>query len=122
MPKQVLIVEDVDTMRELLVHVVGGIPGLEISGVAKNGWEARLELSRRKPDIVLLDEILPGETSGDLVAEFQAAGVSILMLTSLEKPTHPLPHGAAGRITKPGWESIEADRARIGKSIFSVVS
>src|SRR4051812_6894459 len=121
-PKSVLIVEDVDAMREMLNLVIGGIPGLVVSGLARNTWEARLELTRRRPDLLLLDEILPGESTVDLLAEFVAEGIPVLMLTSMAKPTHEVPKGSAGRLIKPGWDSLEADRERIGKSIFSVVS
>jgi chemotaxis response regulator CheB len=120
--RRILIVEDVDVMRQLLVDVIGAIPGLAVSGSAKNGWEARLELTRRRPDLVLLDEILPGESGAELLAEFRSTGIPVLMLTSLEKPTHDLPQGAAGRILKPSFEHLDEDRERIRKSIFSIVS
>src|SRR5262245_61678578 len=109
-------------MRELLDQTISGIPGLSVSGLAKNGWDARLELTRRRPDLVLLDEILPGESALDLLAEFQKTGIPVLLLTSLEKPDHEIPPGASGRLVKPSWDTIEEDRKRIGKSIFSIVS
>ncbi|HUP57258.1 MAG TPA: hypothetical protein VM598_07375, partial [Bdellovibrionota bacterium] len=68
------------------------------------------------------DEIIPGESATDLLSEFRSEGIPVLMLTSMLKPDHQLPEGAAGRIIKPGWNSIDQDRERIGKSIFSVVS
>jgi chemotaxis response regulator CheB len=120
--RQILIVEDVDIMRQLLSDMISGIAGLEVSGVAQNGWEARLELTRRRPDLVLLDEILPGESAADLLAEFHATGIPVLLLTSLEKPTHELPHGAAGRIIKPSFDTLDADRVRFGNAIFSQLS
>jgi chemotaxis response regulator CheB len=120
--RQILIVEDVDVMRQLLSDMVSGIAGLEVSGVAQNGWEARLELTRRRPDLVLLDEILPGESAADLLAEFHATGIPVLLLTSLEKPTHDLPPAAAGRIIKPSFDTLSADRVRFGSAIFSILS
>jgi hypothetical protein len=71
---------------------------------------------------VLLDEILPGESAGDLLAEFHTTGIPVLLLTSLEKPTHELPPEAAGRIVKPSFDTFDADRVRFGNSIFSIVS
>jgi two-component system response regulator CitB len=120
--KSVLIVEDVDEMLVLLEQVVAGIAGLKVSGRAKNVWEARLELGRRKPDLLLLDEVLPGESSVDLLAEAVDAGVVVLLITGVEDPTHPLPAGAAGRITKPDWDRLDADQERIKKAIFAALS
>jgi DNA-binding response OmpR family regulator len=117
-PIRILIVEDVDTMRYLLGIVLSDVPGMSVSGMAANGWEARLELSRRRPDIVLLDEVLPGESSIELLAELRASGIPVLMITGMESPAHPIPEGAEGRILKPGWKSVAEDRERIQASIL----
>jgi chemotaxis response regulator CheB len=122
MAKSILIVEDVDVMRQLLADMIAGISGLTVSGVAGNGWEARLELTRRRPDLVLLDEILPGESAADLLAEFHSTGIPVLLLTSIEKPTHELPPQAAGRIVKPSFDTLDVDRARFSSAIFSHLS
>jgi chemotaxis response regulator CheB len=117
----VLFVEDVPEMRALLEHVLQGIEGIKISGMAQNTFEARLELSRRRPDLVLLDEVLPGESSLDLLAEIRVRRIPVILITSMEKPLPglPLPPGALERISKPGWESVEEDRQRIKKAIFN---
>jgi two-component system response regulator CitB len=116
----VLIVEDVDTMRALLTEVVKAVPGVQVSGVARNVWEARLELSRRKPDLVLLDEILPGESSHELLAEATELGVVVLLITGLEDAQHPLIPGAAGRLMKPAWGSIPEDTQRFEAAIRAI--
>jgi len=67
-----LIVEDIAEMGKLLEHVLSGISGLNISGIAQNCAEARLELTRRRPDLVFLDELLPGESSADFLKESTA--------------------------------------------------
>jgi response regulator of citrate/malate metabolism len=117
-PFSVLIVEDVDEMRGLLEYVLQGIPEISLSGAAKNGFEARLELSRRKPTLVLLDEVLPGESSLDLLNEFKSNEVKVVLMTSLENPSKVLPAGVIGRMAKPGWKSIEEDRLRIQRFLF----
>lgn len=117
----VLIIEDVHSMRELLAQVVSGIEGLKLSGQAKNVWEARLELSRRRPALVLLDEILPGESSVDLLIEMHAQSIPVLLLTGIEDPSHPIPEGALGRLVKPTWESLAADQERFRLAIFSAL-
>lgn len=118
-PISVLIVEDVDEMRHLVQFTLEGVPEIQVSGLAKNGLEARLELNRRKPQIVLLDEVLPGESSRDLFQEFKEAGVLIILMTSMESPSHAIPEGAQGRWVKPGWKSIEEDRKILKKLIFT---
>src|SRR4051794_34929519 len=94
----VLIVEDVDEMRHMIDHVLQGIPGIKVSGAARNGFEARLEVSRRRPDIIFLDEVLPGESSRDLLEEFISHGICVLLMTSLESPPADLPPGVSFRM------------------------
>jgi two-component system response regulator CitB len=113
-PLSVLIVEDVDMMRGLLSQVVSGIPGFKVSGAVRNGWDARIELTRRHPDVVLLDEVLPGESSHDLLNEMVQQGISVILVTGLEDPRHPLPVGALGRLSKPSWDTLSQDQARFG--------
>ena len=116
----VLIIEDVEEMRELLTQVMANIPGVQLSGVAKNGSEARLEFFRRRPDLVILDEILPGESSLDLLQELVALEIPVILMTGLEPLPRKLPPGARNRISKPGWTSLEKDQLRIRKAIFEV--
>ena len=113
MPFSVLIVEDVDEMRLLLEQVIAGSRKLRISGLAKNGFEARLEVARRRPDLVLLDEILPGESSFDLLHDLKEQGVPVILITGLEEPSPDVPPEALGRLKKPSWNSMAQDLGRI---------
>lgn len=121
-PIRVLIIEDVDTMRALLEHVVGGIAGVQVSGVAASGWQARVELTRRRPDLILLDEILPGESSVDLLRDYRAQGIPVILLTGLSDPRHAIGEGAAARLNKPTWETVPADRYRFEQAIRNAVA
>ncbi len=94
------------------------ISGIKISGRAGNGAEARVELYRRRPDVVFLDEILPGESSTDLIEEFDQAGVIVLLMTSVEKPTHSLPKHALLRVIKPGWKSTRVDLKNLEDALY----
>jgi CheY-like chemotaxis protein len=80
-----------------------------------------LELSRRRPDLVLMDEILPGESSLDLLVEIQALSIPVLLVTGVEEPTHEIPPGVAGRLKKPGWDSLKADQERFRVAIFGAL-
>ena len=118
--KKILIVEDVAEMREMLVQLIGQIPGMAVSASVDSTAQARRELLKRKPDLVLLDEVLPGESSIDLLAEFLAAGVPALLVTGMEEDKHPIPPGAAGRLAKPGWDSWDEDRERFERELGRV--
>lgn len=113
----VLVVEDIEDMREMLRSLIDEMEGVRVIGAAANIWEARLEVDRRRPDLVLLDEILPGESSYDFLTEVTQNGVPCLLMTGVEESEHPLPKEAVGRIYKPGWNSYEEDRVRIEKAI-----
>ncbi len=121
---RILIIEDVDSMRELLEHLVKrlGESGAQyqFSGSARNGAEARFELVRRRPDLVLMDEVLPGESSLDLLEEFRADGLPVILLTSMKERSPgevPLPPGALGRLLKPDWRTFDADSRRFAQEL-----
>ena len=115
--RHILIVEDVDEMRELLKQAVTMGTQMVVSGTARNSWEARLELDRRRPDLVLLDEILPGESSLDLLKELKTQGIPVLLVTGMENPSHPIPPGAIGRLIKPSWASLSEAAKSIEEAI-----
>lgn len=117
----VLVVEDVDAMRHLMSMVLSDIPEIKLSGLAQNSMEARIELSRRRPHLVLLDEVLPGESSLDLLQELIAQQIPVLLLSGLEDQDRLIPPGALGRLQKPGWDDLDADRARFRALILSAL-
>lgn len=119
-PIEVMVVEDVEPMLELMRIALEKIPRLKVVAVAKNGWEARLEMGRNKPELVLLDEILPGESSTDLLRDMHQNGIAVICLTSLEAPTHEIPPHALGRIIKPGWKTLDSDTKRLESDIFKL--
>lgn len=118
---QIFIVEDVDSMRELLVQVLTGLSSCAVSGSAGGGLEARRKILRNRPDLILLDEVLPGESSHDLLAEWVSQGIAVLLITSLSQPEPGLPPGALGRISKPGWKSLAEDRRRIESEVLAAL-
>jgi CheY-like chemotaxis protein len=124
---RILVIEDVDSMRELLEHMVRGLAeaggNYQFSGSARNSAEARFELGRRRPDLVLMDEVLPGESSLDLLEEFKTEGIPVVLLTSMkERSATDVPPGALGRIFKPEWRTLPADTKRIGQELNRLLS
>ena len=113
----VLLVEDVDEMREMLGTLIESIEGVVCRSVS-NTFEARVELNRRRPDVVLLDEVLPGESSLDLLSEIQALGVRVILMTGMETRTHELPPGVQERLVKPSWKSLDEAKDRFAEAIL----
>lgn len=109
----VLVVEDVEEMRHLLKEVLQKMEAFSLSGLASNGAEMALELTRRRPDLVLMDEVLPGESGLDLLEQLKSQGIPSILITSLTARTAKLPEGALARICKPSWKSLESDRRRM---------
>jgi DNA-binding NtrC family response regulator len=118
--KTVLILDDVLEMREMLETLINGFNGYKVSASCGNCAEVRLELTRRRPSLVLLDEVLPGESSLDLLSDLVAEGIPVMMMTGMEKATHEVPSGAAWRIVKPDWKTLDQDGAKL-EAIFDQV-
>lgn len=114
---RILLVEDVDEMRTFLENFLNGMDGIQVFSLARNIWEARLELSKHRPDLVLLDEVLPGESSLDFLKEVRKEGIPVLLLTGMAEPEHPLPEGALARLRKPTEQSLSKDRQRFQAAI-----
>lgn len=57
---RVLLVEDNQATRDLLRSFLEGSPGLEVCGEAGDGREGLEVLRRERPDLVLLDLVMPG--------------------------------------------------------------
>jgi two-component system LytT family response regulator len=118
----ILVIDDVDEMRLTVEQLIGFMKRFKVSGSCGSTAQARLELTRRRPSLVLLDEVLPGESSLDFLSELVSEGIPVVLMTSLENPTHALPAGARLRIVKPGWKSLEEDAVRIEAQLLAVMA
>jgi two-component system, chemotaxis family, protein-glutamate methylesterase/glutaminase len=56
---KVLVVDDSWVIRELLTHLLGGDPEIQVIGTAGNGEEALAALAREKPDVITMDIHMP---------------------------------------------------------------
>ena len=100
--KKILIVDDEDKIREL-IRV-----NLEIVGYncleASDGIQAIDEVDKFKPDLVLLDIMLPGRDGFDIVEEFVKRNIPVIFLTAKDSTVDKikgLKLGADDYITKP---------------------
>jgi DNA-binding response OmpR family regulator len=102
-PARVLVVDDEEIIVEMLTMGLN-YEGFEVS-VARTGFEALEQARSAKPDIVVLDVMLPGIDGVEVCRRLRAAGdVGILMLTArgeVEDRVMGLDSGADDYLVKP---------------------
>lgn len=104
---RVLVVEDSPVVQQLLAHVIGEDPRLELAGIAASGEQALRMVVSLKPDVVSLDIRLPG-IDGFAVTErlMREHPVPIVVVASdvrdLDIPMRALQAGALAVVEKPG--------------------
>jgi CheY-like chemotaxis protein len=84
-PVRVLVADDDDECRKALVDCISGEPGFSTME-AESGTEA-LEVARAsKPDVLLLDQRMPGLSGADVVRALRADGADVgLVLISASR-------------------------------------
>ena len=107
---KVFIIEDVEEMRILLEDALK--VDFEVMGSAPSIMEARSAFFKDLPQVLLLDEILPGESSVDFLQEMFESRIGVVLMTRVENPKHAIPDGALGRIQKPGFRNLSHDLKR----------
>ncbi|MGD0704363.1 MAG: response regulator transcription factor [Trebonia sp.] len=115
-PLRVVIADDQASVREGLVLLLGGLPGIEVAGAAADGEQALELVAEQQPDAILLDLHMPvldgiGATRR-LVAEHP--GVAIVVLTTYADDNsviEALQAGARSYLTK------DADRTDIARAL-----
>jgi DNA-binding NarL/FixJ family response regulator len=115
-PLRVVIADDQASVREGLVLLLGGLPGIEVVGAAADGEQALELVAEHRPDAILLDLHMPvldgiGATRR-LAAEHP--GVAIVVLTTYVDDSsvlEALQAGARSYLTK------DADRTDIARAL-----
>ena len=115
-PLRVVIADDQASVREGLVLLLGGLPGIDVVGSAADGEQALAMVAEQQPDAILLDLHMPvldgiGATRR-LVAEHP--GVAIVVLTTYVDDSsilEALRAGARSYLTK------DADRTDIARAL-----
>jgi CheY-like chemotaxis protein len=115
MPHKILIVDDVPEMGELIrLTIQEGIPDCEVR-VVRSVFEAERAILRDRPDLLFLDEIIPGEIPTQLLSLPSLEGTRVILITASAQEGRPLPRGAHSRWAKWGWKEIREARARIAE-------
>lgn len=126
-PIRVLIVDDHRHIHEVITRVLMGISDISIVGQAANGAEAVRLCEEFKPDLVLMDVVMPvmdGMQATERIRE-KYPDLKILVLSSFQdhESVHQLLRGgAAGYITKDALTNDLVNVIRTtmqGKAVFS---
>jgi two-component system, NarL family, response regulator NreC len=110
-PIRILIVDDHAVLRSGLHLLLDAEPDIEVVGEAANVKEAVFEARDKKPDIVLMDVVMPGQTGieGVPLVLKEAPDSKVLVLSMQDDPRYvheAFAAGAAGYILK---EAVDAE-------------
>jgi NarL family two-component system response regulator LiaR len=114
---RILVVDDHAVVREGLRALIGGKPDMELVGEAGDGQEAVLLARSLRPDVILMDLVMPGKDGIRTIQEIrdENPGARILVLTSFDEDDQvfsAVKAGALGYILKDSspQELLEAIR------------
>ncbi len=102
---RVVVGDDSYLIREAIVQMISGTPGLELVAMCADGDEIRDAVERLRPDVVVTDMRMPpsGNDEGMRISEFMRAehpSAGVVILTQHDDPKYGRPlvaHGAEGR-------------------------
>jgi len=102
---RVLIVEDHVVVREGLCALISTSPGLVVVGEASDGSEAISKSRSLRPDVILMDLVMPRKGGVDAIAEImrENPAMKVLVLTSFsesDKVMQAIQAGALGYLLK----------------------
>ncbi len=114
---RILVADDHAIVREGLRALISGKPDMELVGEAADGEEAVLKAGLAKPDVILMDLVMPRKNGLEAIKEIKRAqpNARILVLTSFaeeEQIVTAVKSGALGYLLKDSspHELIEAIR------------
>lgn len=124
---KVMIVEDSPVAMELLVHILGYDPELQVIGTASSGEEALESVELLKPDVITMDLHLPKmdgfETTRRIMETHPIPIIIVTASSSVREVSiamHALEAGALAVVQKPrgiGHPDYEADAADLIRTV-----
>lgn len=99
-PIRVLVVDDHAIVREGLRWLMATEPGIDLVGEAADGIEAVLRARELRPDVILMDLVMPRKDGIAAISEIKAEqpGARILVLTSFAEDDQVFPAIKAGAL------------------------
>jgi two-component system response regulator NreC len=118
---RVLIVDDHAVVRSGLRHVLDTEDGIEVVGEAGDAQHAIFEAREQKPDVILMDVVMPGRSGIEVIPEVlkDAPDAKVLMLSMQDDPHYvreAFAAGAAGYILK---EAADTDLVTAVREVAS---
>ena len=99
-PIRVLIVDDHTIVRKGLSALLGTRPDIQVVGEASNGHEAVAQSNALRPDVILMDLVMPGLDGIDAIQQIMAHSpdIRILVVTSFATDDKVFPAIKAGAL------------------------
>jgi DNA-binding NarL/FixJ family response regulator len=110
-PIRVLIVDDHPVVRSGLRRVLESVADIEVVGEAADAKQAVFETRAQKPDVILMDVVMPGESGIEAIPNVlhDAPDAKVLILSMQDDPNYvrqAFAAGAAGYVLK---EAVDTD-------------
>jgi two-component system, NarL family, response regulator NreC len=107
---RVMLVDDHAVVRAGLRRVLEAEPEIEVVGEAGTARDAVLEARATKPDVILLDVVMPGESGVEVLPKLlkEAPGAKVLVLSMQDDPRYvreAFAAGASGYVLKEAADS-----------------
>ncbi|MDI1444304.1 chemotaxis-specific protein-glutamate methyltransferase CheB [Polyangium sp. 6x1] len=112
-PIRVLVVDDSAFARKVLREVLSKQPGLEVVDIARDGLDALEKIAEHRPDVVVLDLVMPHLDGLGVLRALPATGAPAVVAVSIsdaqsELGQKALAYGAVDLVQKP--TSLATDR------------
>jgi two-component system chemotaxis response regulator CheB len=121
---RILVVDDSIVFRMMISEVIGGIPGMEVVGTARDGNTALDRVTSLKPDLVTLDIEMPGMDGLEVLTRLQTRHphVGVLMLSSDagrggRRIITSLESGAFDFVLKPREKNMTENKQKLEKDL-----
>ena len=118
----VVLVDDSLLVRERIANIISEIPGAEVIGEAGNSIEAIEVVRKTKPDVVILDIKMPGESGLQVLRKLknEFEDLRIIMLTNYSDSQYKaecLMHGADYFLSKSDeFDKLPEVFSKLGKT------